>query len=72
MQRQLSYRVTDPDRISWMGLRAAWKDEEVFTAIGEKAAEILFVRHIAMLQMKAAEKKKQEAAEVRSDRLAAK
>ena len=64
VQRQLSYRVTNPDRVTWKGLKAAWRDEDVFTAVGEKTAEILFVRHITKLQMDAAEQRKAEAAEV--------
>ena len=66
MQRQLSYRVTTPDRVTWQGVRAAWKDEAVFAAVGERAAEIIFVRHITQLQMQAAEAKKAQAAEVRA------
>lgn len=66
VQRQLSYRVTTPDRVTWQGVRAAWKEEPVFQAVGERDAEILFVRHITSLQMQAAEDKKAQAAEVRA------
>jgi hypothetical protein len=65
MQRQLAYRVTNPDKITWQGLRAAWCDEPFFSCIGERTAEILFLRHITKLQMDTAARRKVQAGEVR-------
>lgn len=64
VQQQLAYRVSEPDKVSWTGLRAAWKEEPFFQAVNERTGEILFVRHITLLQMKEAEAAKQAAAEV--------
>ena len=64
MQQQLAYRVSRPDKVTWTGLRAAWKDEAFYQAVGERTGEILFVRHITLLQMKEAEVARHAAAEV--------
>ena len=66
MQRRLSYRVTRSDALTWRGLKAAWRNDATFTALDERIAEIIFVRHITKLQMAEAEKRKADAAEVRA------
>jgi hypothetical protein len=63
VKRRLAFRVTKPRQTSWKALKAAWRHDADFSALDERTAEIIFVRHVTKLQMQEAEKAKVEAAE---------